>query len=425
MWNMQYMKKTMTIAVVSTRSNKQGWLGFGFSPNGGMKGADAVVGWDDGKGNSFIGDYFLAGQTSAKVTVTNKQELLNMKVIKKNGQTAILFDRPWEPADSVYVTDGPIHVILAAGALPPNTAEKILPYHTFRYDIDMVFIIKPGVKVLEVNGAKHRELCGGIEQQRCDGELKCVLFGQMEDFMSKVDKANSAKQVSSSSSFGGNSDSAPTPMSRNLFALGRTVNQNQGVCLNKMEVTDIAKSDIDKWTTSRSIDTSAYNRNIDLMSGIKLWWQVDFDSMSIKIAMTSRLPEAYFSFGFSPSGGMMVGSNVVLGWSDQNTTSNTNCKEYLLMGKLPWQVTESTNIDAYNFQVSRVDGEMSIEFERPLEPDNGMPITPGPNTILYAIGNQPQPDDEYFGYHRFRDFTDVVFYNVQDMPADSSYDFGR
>jgi hypothetical protein len=401
MWSMNYQEEVISCAIVSTRSNRQGWLGFGFSPNGGMKGADAVIGWDDGNGNSFIGDYFLAGQASAKVTPSNKQELLNMKVLRKNGQTAILFDRPWEPADSVYITDGPIHVILAAGAMPKD---NVLPYHTFRYETDVTLIVKPGIKVQDVNGAKHRELCGGIERQTCNLPYNCVLFEQMSDFLSKVEGASMV----------GQNVGPPTPKSRNLFAIGRSVTATQGVCLDADELQDITNGDIDKWTKVVSIDESQYDRSVDLMTGIKLWWKVNFDTETIKIAMTSRVPKSYFSVGFSPSGGMMTGSNCVLGWLDEQTASNTNIKEYLLMGKLPWQVVESSNLDSSQFKVNRVDGEMSIEFERPLKPESGLPILPGANKIIYAIGNQPRPGDEYFGYHRFRDAKDVTFYTIQD-----------
>ena len=50
-------------------------------------------------------------------------------------------------------------------------------------------------------------------------------------------------------------------------------------------------------------------------------------------------------------------------------------------------------------------------FERPLAPSNGFePIVPGePTSVLFAVGNVPNPEDQYFGYHRFRDVATVDF----------------
>jgi hypothetical protein len=52
---------SMTVAVVSTSAQRQGWIGFGFSPNGLMMGSDVMVGWAKGADN-FVGDYFLEAQ---------------------------------------------------------------------------------------------------------------------------------------------------------------------------------------------------------------------------------------------------------------------------------------------------------------------------------------------------------------------------
>jgi hypothetical protein len=56
---------TISVAVVSTAEEAQGWIGFGWSPNGEMKGSDVVIGWSDGGTNSFIGDFFLTAQVAA------------------------------------------------------------------------------------------------------------------------------------------------------------------------------------------------------------------------------------------------------------------------------------------------------------------------------------------------------------------------
>ena len=75
---------------------------------------------------------------SSKVKPNNKQKLTNLRVIKKNGQTALVFERPLIPEDSVFVMRGPIHIIVAAGSTP--TDKTVLPYHTFRAQDDVEFI---------------------------------------------------------------------------------------------------------------------------------------------------------------------------------------------------------------------------------------------------------------------------------------------
>jgi hypothetical protein len=101
---------TLSVAVVSTAQDKQGWIGFGFSPNGEMKGTDVVLGWADGE-NTHIGDYFLTAQISNKNKMADKQNLVNQRVISKNGQIALTFERPMTPADSVQVCASVIRML--------------------------------------------------------------------------------------------------------------------------------------------------------------------------------------------------------------------------------------------------------------------------------------------------------------------------
>ncbi len=51
-WNLNDSNETITfLCEVETK----GWIGFGLSPNGGMKGSDVIIGWvDDKSGKTFF-----------------------------------------------------------------------------------------------------------------------------------------------------------------------------------------------------------------------------------------------------------------------------------------------------------------------------------------------------------------------------------
>ena len=50
-WNTDYESESITFLVeVKTK----GWVGFGISPNGGMKNSDVVIGWITGEGTTYF-----------------------------------------------------------------------------------------------------------------------------------------------------------------------------------------------------------------------------------------------------------------------------------------------------------------------------------------------------------------------------------
>ena len=96
-----------------------------------MQGSDAILGWNDGEGNALIGDFFLRQQMPSQVNPANKQELYFSNVLRKNGQLALLFERPLYPTDSVAIEPGLLNILVAAGNQPET--RDLLTYHQYRY----------------------------------------------------------------------------------------------------------------------------------------------------------------------------------------------------------------------------------------------------------------------------------------------------
>jgi hypothetical protein len=86
----------------------------------------------------------------------------------------------------------------------------------------------------------------------------------------------------------------------------------------------------------------------------------------------------------------------------------TSDVRYYLNNKLPWEIKpiggfpEHANktMEVTNMIINNMGHENALTFDRPLAPSNGFEaIVPGdPTTILFAVGNVPNPVDQYFGY---------------------------
>ncbi|KAF1376611.1 hypothetical protein PFLUV_G00213270 [Perca fluviatilis] len=94
--------------------NTTGWVGFGFSPNGGMKGSDMVIG---GVGPSGI--YFTDGYATgnSKPLVDEQQSYTLLSMTESDGQTIMTFWRSIQSCDrqDFHITDKPIKLIYAYG----------------------------------------------------------------------------------------------------------------------------------------------------------------------------------------------------------------------------------------------------------------------------------------------------------------------
>ncbi|XP_048063530.1 DBH-like monooxygenase protein 2 homolog [Megalobrama amblycephala] len=94
--------------------NTSGWVGFGFSPKGGMTGADIVIGGVGPKGSYFTDRY--AGGNSLPV-VDQQQDYKLQSLIESNGKTVMKFQRSIESCDEndLPITNLPMKLIYAYG----------------------------------------------------------------------------------------------------------------------------------------------------------------------------------------------------------------------------------------------------------------------------------------------------------------------
>ncbi|KAG7242932.1 hypothetical protein INR49_017622 [Caranx melampygus] len=106
--------------------NTTGWIGFGLSPNGGMKGADMVIG---GYGSS--GSYFsdLHGTGNTMPLMDEQQNYTLLSLTESGGQTIMKFQRSIQACDDkdFHITDQTIKLIYAYG-----TTDEIGYHRSFR-----------------------------------------------------------------------------------------------------------------------------------------------------------------------------------------------------------------------------------------------------------------------------------------------------
>lgn len=432
-------KASISMAVISTRPERQGWIGFAFSANGDMAGSDAIIGWDDMNGNANIGDYYLYGQMTSKVKPNNKQGLKNVRVLKKNGQTALIYERPLYPADSVYVMEGPIHIIYAAGPMP--TDPSTLPYHVFRRQDDVAFIPYANSDMAVLNGADEMGLCAGPGKIACKPDFDCRMFpdniGEIFDARMKefgdMQQEEASSELGETYDWGGSSDKeAETEKTEESEGKGkgkggRWFNADswvgQGMCM-KPEAPNMWDMDMSAMMAGDLIKKSEWKYTKQLRWGSTLYWNFRKENgvQMIDIAVENQWSGGYIGIGIVPASSDspgMVGTNAVVGWvHDQE--EHTKVGDYLLYGKLPWEIAQSEvqQLKASSLEAKKEGRKTMIRFSRPLKPnyygdenDDRVAINPGPMYVIYSSGNTPDPASEHdFGYHRFRDMTKIEFY---------------
>ncbi|XP_040920021.1 DBH-like monooxygenase protein 2 homolog isoform X2 [Toxotes jaculatrix] len=94
--------------------NTTGWVGFGLSPNGGMKGSDIVIG-GLGPSGSYFTDRYATGNSMPVVDTQQSYTLLSMN--EREGQTIMTFQRSIQTCDDqdFYITAQSIKLIYAYG----------------------------------------------------------------------------------------------------------------------------------------------------------------------------------------------------------------------------------------------------------------------------------------------------------------------
>ncbi|KAG9347234.1 hypothetical protein JZ751_004801 [Albula glossodonta] len=93
----------------------EGWVGLGFSPNGGMAGADLVIGGVFPNRSTYFSDRHAVGNSLPLVDRQQSYTLLSLN--EANGQTAMRFQRSLQTCDDddVPISTSPIKLIYAFG----------------------------------------------------------------------------------------------------------------------------------------------------------------------------------------------------------------------------------------------------------------------------------------------------------------------
>ncbi|KAF4071092.1 hypothetical protein AMELA_G00280910 [Ameiurus melas] len=108
-WGFDMLKDTITFEVTV---NTTGWVGFGFSPNGGMAGSDIVIG-GVGPGGIYFTDRKAAGNVMP--ALAQKQDSKVLSLTEVNGQTVMKFQRSIKACDEnvLPITEVPVKLIYA------------------------------------------------------------------------------------------------------------------------------------------------------------------------------------------------------------------------------------------------------------------------------------------------------------------------
>ncbi|XP_073708793.1 DBH-like monooxygenase protein 2 homolog [Garra rufa] len=110
-WGFDEIQRTIMFEVTV---NTSGWVGFGFSPKGGMTGADIVIG-GVGPDGSYFSDRHAGGNAMPEVDQLQNYKLLSLT--ESNGKTVMKFQRSIDSCDKddLTITDLPMKLIYAYG----------------------------------------------------------------------------------------------------------------------------------------------------------------------------------------------------------------------------------------------------------------------------------------------------------------------
>ncbi|KAI1897239.1 hypothetical protein AGOR_G00081260 [Albula goreensis] len=111
-WGFDQPKNEITMELTV---KTEGWVGLGFSPNGGMAGADIVIGGVFPNRSTYFSDRHAVGNSLPLVDRQQSYTLLSLN--EANGQTAMRFQRALQTCDNddVPISTSPIKLIYAFG----------------------------------------------------------------------------------------------------------------------------------------------------------------------------------------------------------------------------------------------------------------------------------------------------------------------
>ncbi|XP_070781695.1 DBH-like monooxygenase protein 2 homolog [Enoplosus armatus] len=141
-WGFDDLQGNITFKLVV---NTTGWVGFGFSTNGGMKGSDIVMG-GLGPSGSYFKDYHATGNSMPLVDEQQSYTLLSLT--ESEGQTIVTFERSIQSCDDqdFHITAQPIKVIYAYGSTDEIT------YHAARRGTKEVNLLNYTPRTILTNG---------------------------------------------------------------------------------------------------------------------------------------------------------------------------------------------------------------------------------------------------------------------------------
>lgn len=168
---------------------------------------------------------------------------------------------------------------------------------------------------------------------------------------------------------------------------------------------------------SQIIKDGEFKESLNLRKGLTIYWTIFKDPSGrdmIKLGLSNRLGQGWIGMGISPTGGM-IGSHVAMGWADDN---DAYVGDRTLIGKFPWDIVMSEKQQIVDAEIEKNVYETVLKYTRPLFPDyygdendDALAIKPGPNFLVYAIGDVTNRQSYTFGKHRFRDVSYVTFYD--------------
>ncbi|CAH1785358.1 unnamed protein product [Owenia fusiformis] len=123
-WN--YTNETITFEV---HANTLGYVGFGFSPNGGMKRSDMIIGWVGADGTVYFKDRH-TNDSLTTPTIDEKQDYYLDYGLEKDGWTVLKFWRLLDTCDDLDwpIDDGTVKVIWSYHPDDPSSDTDLL-YH--------------------------------------------------------------------------------------------------------------------------------------------------------------------------------------------------------------------------------------------------------------------------------------------------------
>jgi hypothetical protein len=102
-----YWNYTQRDLIAEVHVKTLGWIGFGFSPNGGMPNSDVMIAWVTNDGKTNFTDRFI--NNAFQVVIDQKQDWKLLSAIERNGYTIVKFTRPINLCDA---DDRKIEVLL-------------------------------------------------------------------------------------------------------------------------------------------------------------------------------------------------------------------------------------------------------------------------------------------------------------------------